>query len=128
MAAQQGGIKIEYSGKEKLKYRPASSICQLCGKSVQNLNSHVKTHDESTRPKECTYCGKRFSSFKFMTCHRRVAHRDQWNKDKETLLVKEGSECLPGSRAEAYKKKWRMKQKEKERAMKKSADVSNYAE
>jgi len=108
-------------GKEKVKTlnNVQTSICQMCGKSVQNLNSHMKTHDESVKPKECTYCGKQFSAFKFMACHRRVAHRDQWNRDKESLMVKEGSECLPGSYKEAYKKKWAVKQKEKERAMKK---------
>ena len=105
-------------GKEKIR-QSTENICQLCGKRVLNMKKHMETHDESTRPKDCTYCGKQFPKYHLMTCHRRIAHRDQWNKDKETIMVKEGSVCLPGSRADKMKKKWCLMQKEKLKSIKK---------
>ena len=45
----------------------------------------------SIRPKSCTYCNKEFSNFKSMIAHRKIAHREQWNIDKERIMVEEGS-------------------------------------
>ena len=88
-------------GKDKLKYRE-KKICQICGKAVLKMEYHMRIHDETAnRPKECTYCGKQFQTYSSMTCHRRVAHHDQWKVDKDRLLVEEGSNYLPGSRNEA---------------------------
>ena len=93
-------------GKDIIKYREAKSVCQICGKAVQKMEHHMRIHDETAnRPKECTYCGKQFTTFSSMNCHRRVAHRDQWIIDRDRLLVEEGSMYLPGSRREAQHKK-----------------------
>ena len=97
------------------------SVCQICGKSVGKLEPHMKLHEgdaKGERPKECTYCGKQFPTFHKMTCHRRLVHRAEWEKDKERLLVQEGSRVLPGSVRAEYKKNYDKKQKEKRMSMK----------
>ena len=81
----------------------------------------MKLHEgdaKGERPKECTYCGKQFPTFHKMTCHRRLVHRAEWEKDKDRLLVQEGSRVLPGSVRAAYKKNYDKKQKEKRMSMK----------
>ena len=108
-------------GKDQLRLTSTSymkSVCQICGKSVNKLKNHMKLHEADAlglKPKECNYCGKHFPTFHAMNCHRRVAHRADWVKDRERILVQEGSEYLPGSRRQVYKMNY-----SKERRMKKS--------
>ena len=70
------------------------SVCEHCG--YRSTSSQVKLHkrihaSNVIRPKSCTYCQKEFPSFKNMTHHRRLAHREQWKADRERLMAQEGS-------------------------------------
>ena len=57
------------------------------------MKIHVaRMHEkESIRPTACTYCNKEFSKYSSMTKHRKIAHREQWNIDKERIMVEEGN-------------------------------------
>ena len=101
-------------GKDQLAKK--KSVCQICGKSVTKLKPHMKFHEGDAlglRPKECNYCGKHFPTFHKMSCHRRLVHRADWEKDRDRLLVQEGSEYLPGSRRQIYKMNYERKRKMK---------------
>ena len=101
-------------GKDQLKVAAKKSVCQICGKSVGKLKNHMKFHEGDAlglRPKECTYCGKHFPTFHKMSCHRRLVHRADWEKDKGRLLEQEGSVYLPGSSRQIYKMNYQRKRK-----------------
>ena len=70
-------------------------VCPHCGYvgSSCNMPTHIKNIHEkaSIRPTACTYCNKEFSNFSSMTKHRKIAHREQWNIDKERIMIAEGS-------------------------------------
>lgn len=69
-------------------------MCEHCGfvGTKSTLKVHSRIHDRSfNRPTVCTYCEKEFSKFENMTRHRRIAHREQWNLDKDRLMEEEGS-------------------------------------
>lgn len=76
--------QVGYPGKKEM--------CDICGKIQHNMRLHMRLHDKSfSRPTSCTYCGKDFPLYENMTRHRRVAHREQWNVDKDKLMAEEGS-------------------------------------
>ena len=87
--------------KEKHKYpqsqpsRHNTEVCPQCGYvgTAGNMKTHVtRMHEKaSIRPTACTYCNKEFSKFSSMAKHRKIAHRQQWNIDKERIMVEEGS-------------------------------------
>ena len=73
-------------------YPGRKEMCDICGKIQHNMRLHMRLHDKNfSRPTNCTYCGKEFPLYENMTRHRRVAHREQWNRDKDELMAKEGS-------------------------------------
>ena len=109
-------------GREQLKKKLQvnQSVCEICGYSGEprQMKRHMKIHDSTLRPKECTYCGKDCVTYARMTNHRKEAHRDQWQADKERLMVKEESALVgkthPGmkhglSRSTYYKRLQKMK-------------------
>ena len=109
-------------GREQLKQKlqVKYSVCEVCGYSGEQkqMKRHMKIHDTTLRPKECTYCGKDCVTYARMTNHRKEAHRDQWQADKERLMVKEESALVgkthPGmkhglSRSTYYKRMQKMK-------------------
>ena len=76
--------QVGYPGKKEM--------CDICGKIQHNMRVHMRLHDNRfRRPTSCTYCGKDFPLYENMTRHRRVAHREQWNLDKDKLMAEEGS-------------------------------------
>ena len=73
-------------------YPGRKEMCDICGKIQHNMRLHMRLHDKKfSRPTSCTYCGKEFALYENMTRHRRVAHREQWNRDKDKLMAEEGS-------------------------------------
>ena len=71
-----------------------TSMCEHCAfvGTKGALKIHLKIHDKSlNRPTICTYCEKEFPKYENMTRHRRIAHREQWNLDKDRLMAEEGS-------------------------------------
>ena len=70
------------------------AVCPHCGYVGTKGNMHVhmaRMHEKaSIRPTSCTYCQKEFPRFHNMVQHRKIAHREQWNIDKERLMVEEG--------------------------------------
>ena len=109
-------------GKEQLKrmMQHTQSVCDVCGYvgDMRDMKRHMRIHDMNIRPKECNYCGKDCVTYAKMTCHRRVAHRDQWKADKRRLMREEGSIYLdrphPGvkyglERTTYYRNKKKMK-------------------
>ena len=112
-------------GKDQLRLAN-KSVCQICGKSVTKLKPHMKFHEGEAlglRPKECNYCGKHFPTFHKMSCHRRLVHRADWEKDRDRLLVQEGSQYLPGSRRQIYKMNYERKRKMKKSVREKQRSV-----
>ena len=83
--------------KEHVKKYPSqtgTAVCEHCGfvGTKLGIKSHMRIHDKSyNRPTICTYCEKEFTKYENMTRHRRIAHREQWNLDKDRLMVEEGS-------------------------------------
>ena len=72
-----------------------TEVCELCGYVSRpgNMKIHVaRMHEKaSIRPTSCTYCGKEFPQYMNMARHRKIAHREQWNIDRERLMIQEGS-------------------------------------
>ena len=70
-------------------------VCPQCGYvgSQAYMRTHILNMHEkaSIRPTACTYCNKEFSKYISMSKHRKIAHKEQWEIDKERILVEEGS-------------------------------------
>ena len=80
--------------KHEPKNKQIRVMCQHCGHvcAENNLKVHMRMHDASiSRPRSCTYCQKEFPKYVNMARHRRVAHREEYNIDRERLMVEEGS-------------------------------------
>ena len=72
----------------------------------------IRMHEmASIRPTSCTYCNKEFSKYCNMVRHRKIAHREQWNIDKERIMVEEGSYADPSD----YLKKSQAKKKSQQK-------------
>ena len=75
-------------------YYRQKEVCPQCGYvgGPGNMKHHMRRMHEkaSIRPTACTYCNKEFSKYASMVKHRKIAHREQWNKDKERIMVEEG--------------------------------------
>ena len=86
-----------------------NEVCPQCGyvATAGNMKIHVaRMHEkESIRPKACTYCNKEFSKYSSMTKHRKIAHREQWNIDKERIMVEEGSYTDPSHYLKRYQER-----------------------
>ena len=93
-----------------------TEICPQCGYvgTPGNMRTHViRMHEKaSIRPTACTYCNKEFSKYSSMVKHRKIAHREQWNIDKERILVEEGGYANPSD--------YLRKSQERKKFMKKS--------
>ena len=64
-----------------------SAMCELCGKAFTpgNLKKHMRMHGDN-RPKKCTYCDREFPTYKAMTGHRKFAHIEQYQADRDGQL------------------------------------------
>ena len=92
--------------------REKNCVCDICGKNgftPSALKLHMVTHGEN-RPKNCTYCDKEFESYSSMTRHRKISHAIEWERDREKLLVEEGSRCVK-ERDRNAKHRWYIKNK-----------------
>ena len=67
-----------------------TAMCDICGKAYTpgNLKKHMRMHGDN-RPKKCTYCDRVFPTYKAMTGHRKFAHIDEYQRDRdENTLAK----------------------------------------
>ena len=88
------GVVEHLTEEHKTKTRQINVMCQHCGHECfeSNLKEHMKMHDASfNRPTRCTYCQKEFPKYVNMARHRKIAHREEYNSDRERLMVEEGS-------------------------------------
>ena len=61
-----------------------TAMCELCGKAFTpgNLKKHMRMHG-ANRSKKCTYCDREFPTYKAMTGHRKFAHAEQYQLDRD---------------------------------------------
>ena len=61
-----------------------TAMCDICGKAYTpgNLKKHMRMHGDN-RPKKCTYCDRVFPTYKAMTGHRKFAHTEEYQRDRE---------------------------------------------
>ena len=93
---------LNYSANHILFFFP--EVCELCGKKIiSNRKQHMRQH-QFHRPKKCTYCEKEFPAYQRMSMHRKIAHRELWDADKERLMAEEGSMYTPEQSREKNKR------------------------
>ena len=100
-----------------------TAICDVCGKACKPalLWHHMRTHG-ANRPRRCTYCDKEFPTYVNMIRHRKLAHAEQYQRDRDRLMVEEGS---PNAlKVNPHYKRWYQRQKTKKMMMKKVASGS----
>ena len=100
-----------------------TAICDVCGKACKPalLWHHMRTHG-ANRPRRCTYCDKEFPTYVNMIRHRKLAHAEQYQRDRDRLMVEEGS---PNAlKVNPHYKRWYQRQKTKKMMMKKVAGGS----
>jgi uncharacterized C2H2 Zn-finger protein len=55
------------------------SICQVCGKSVRSLHSHMQSHeadsDVNAQRFQCTLCGRHYKLKEYLKVHMKIAHQ-----------------------------------------------------
>ena len=91
-----------------------SIVCDICGKSMRpyNYKNHMKTHaNAANKQTKCMYCNKEFKAFQNMASHRKVAHAEEYKRDRNVLMEKEGSQYL--TKDHPSSKKYSAKRKEK---------------
>ena len=90
--------KIPFKNRKIHVPKKLSLLCDICGTSFTStygLNNHKAEHlNDANKPKNCTYCDKKFPTYPRMCSHRRIAHAEQYAIDKEKLLKQEGSKYL----------------------------------
>ena len=61
-----------------------TASCDICRKVFRpgNLKKHMRIHGNN-RPRKCTYCDREFPTYKAMTGHRKFAHIEEYQRDRE---------------------------------------------
>ena len=61
-----------------------TASCDICRKvfTPGNLKKHMRVHGKN-RPRKCTYCDREFPTYKAMTGHRKLAHTEEYQRDRE---------------------------------------------
>ena len=100
--------KIEHNLGDLTKLKCEKCPFTTYDKKAMKTHNTVLHEKASIRPKVCNYCNKEFTKFSSMSAHRKIAHRGQWDIDKERILVEEGSYADPSD----YQKASQQKKKE----------------
>ena len=91
-----------------------SIVCDVCGLAMRphNYKKHMKTHaNAANKPTKCMYCDKEFRAFQNMTSHRKFAHAEEYKRDRNVLMEKEGSQYLTKEHPSSKKYAAMMKEK-----------------
>ena len=76
-----GGDLTSAPSKEKACDTNKCKECNFRADSVQQLNNHMRTHDETVIPYYCEVCQEEFDSHTEYNNHNKKKHSKQWNCD-----------------------------------------------